>query len=345
MRRNFLKGAAATFAAVTMLANGGAVFAETAAEFYKGAKIKWIVPYKPGGGYDEYSRMIAPFFEKYTGARVDIVNMPGAGGMKGANEIFNSPQDGLTIGIINGSAMVTNELAGIEGADYKVGDYNFLGRVVADQRVLAVSTASGIETFDDLLKSEKPVLLGATGLGGSTYVDAVIVGTVMGNKQKVVHGFNSSSDVRQALLRGDIQGMWGSWGSARRGVADGDFRIVTHSAKDGDPNTPGIASVFDYASKTADPAKSTEILSAWDALSAVGRPVATSPGVPEDRVDFLQEAFAKVMNDPEFLEQAKSSKRDIAYKDGKSIGMLAKVATRLNPEIKALFIAAIQGEI
>ncbi|MBX2838355.1 MAG: hypothetical protein KTR35_15975 [Gammaproteobacteria bacterium] len=100
---------------------GSTAIAQSAADFYKDKSIKWIVPYKPGGGYDEYSRLLAPYMEKYSGARVDITNMPGAGGMKGANEIFKSPADGLTIGIINGSAMVTNELAEIKGADYKVG--------------------------------------------------------------------------------------------------------------------------------------------------------------------------------------------------------------------------------
>ena len=59
-----------------------------------------VVPYDPGGGYDEYSRILAPYLEKYTGARVDIVNMPGSGGMRGAVEIFNSPSDGTYIGII-----------------------------------------------------------------------------------------------------------------------------------------------------------------------------------------------------------------------------------------------------
>lgn len=345
MRRKFLKGCAATLAVAATISSASVALAQTAAEFYDGKNIKFIVPYKPGGGYDEYGRMIAPYLEKYTGARVDIVNMPGAGGMKGANEIFNSPSDGLTIGIINGSAMVTNEIAGIEGANYKVADYNFLGRVVADQRVLAVSTKSGLETYEDVLKSESPVLLGATGLGGSTYVDAVIVGTVMGNNQKVIHGFNSSSDVRQALLRGDIQGMWGSWGSARKGVAAGDFRIVTHSARDGDPNTPDIPSVFDYAAKTDDPAKAEEILVAWDALSAVGRPVAAPPGVPEDRVEFLQQAFEKAMTDPEFVDKAKQSKRDLNYIDGAAMARLAKSATDLTPEIRKLFVAAINGEL
>lgn len=345
MRRSFLKTIAASMALTGVVGAAAPALAETAAEFYEGKNVKFIVPYKPGGGYDEYARLIGPFMEKYTGARFDVVNMPGAGGMKGANEIFNSPSDGLTVGIINGSAMVTNELAGIEGASYKVADYNFLGRVVADQRVLAVSTKSGIDSYEDILNADSPVLLGATGLGGSTYVDAVVVGSVMDNNQKVIHGFNSSSDVRQALLRGDIQGMWGSWGSARKGVAAGDFKIVTHSERDGSENTPGVPSVFDFVDQTDDPAKAEEILVAWDALSAVGRPVATPPNVPEDRVAFLREAFAKTIQDPEFLEKAKQAKRAINYRDGAAMAELAKSSTDLKPEIRKLFVSAIKGEL
>ena len=126
MRRIFLKSAAAAALAITTIGFGSTASADEVGDFYKGNVIKWIVPYDPGGGYDKYSRLIIPYFEKHTGARVDIVNLPGSGGMKGAVEIFNSPSDGLTVGIINGSAMVTNQLAKIEGANYKVGDYNFL---------------------------------------------------------------------------------------------------------------------------------------------------------------------------------------------------------------------------
>lgn len=109
MKRNFLKGAMALCVAATFA--GVPAAAEDAKEFYKDESIRWVVPYKPGGGYDEYTRLLAPYLAKYTGAKIEIINMPGAGGMKGANEIYNSPNDGKTVGIINGSAMVTNELA------------------------------------------------------------------------------------------------------------------------------------------------------------------------------------------------------------------------------------------
>ncbi|WP_439523994.1 Bug family tripartite tricarboxylate transporter substrate binding protein [Marivita sp.] len=343
MRRTFLKGLAATAIAVTGLA--GAATAQSAAEFYAGKSIDWIVPYEPGGGYDEYSRVIAPYMEKYTGARIDIVNMPGSGGMKGAVEIFNAPTDGLTIGIINGSAMITNELAGIEGADYKVADYNFLGRMVADIRVMVASAGSGITSIEQYMDNGQAEVMGATGLGGSTYVDAVIVGDVFKMDQRVVHGFNSSSDIRTAMLRGDVQAMWGSLGSALSGIEDGDHVVILHSEANPTGVLEGVPSVFDLAANAEDSDYKIKILQGWEGLSAVGRPVAAPPGVPEDRVAFLRDAFEKAMNDPEFVAGAVESKRELLFASGVRTGELAKAATDLDEATRKLFIAAIKGEI
>ncbi|POF34493.1 Bug family tripartite tricarboxylate transporter substrate binding protein [Roseibium marinum] len=345
MRRTVLKGMAVALVASVTIGLGGIAHAEDAAEFYKGKAIKWIVPYKPGGGYDEYSRMIAPYMEKYTGARVDIVNMPGSGGMKGAVEIFNSPADGLHIGIINGSAMITNELAGIEGANYKVADYNFLGRIVADQRVLVTGTNSGIDSFEDMMTDGSTAVVGATGLGGSTYVDAVIVGEAFGIDQKVVHGFNSSSDIRTAMLRGDVHAMWGSLGSAAKGVTAGDHKIILHGEREPSGMLAGIPSVFDMAAEAEDADRKLAILDAWDGLSAVGRPVAAPPGVPADRLAFLRDAFAQAMQDPEFVAKTEETGRDIAFADGDRTGKIAKASTDLDETNRVLFVRAIKGEL
>ena len=53
----------------------------------EGKKIRWIVPNAPGGGYDTYSRLIEPFFEKALMAEITIDNIVGAGGMVGAKTI------------------------------------------------------------------------------------------------------------------------------------------------------------------------------------------------------------------------------------------------------------------
>ena len=345
MRRLFMKSALAAAAGAVTFGFAGVAVAQDAAEFYKDNVIKWIVPYNPGGGYDEYSRMVAPYMEKYTGARVDIVNVPGSGGTKGAVEIFNSPSDGTYIGIINGSAMVTNQLAQIEGADYKVGEYSYLGRIVSDPRVFVAAANSGIDNFEDLQSDGETVVVGATGLGGSTYVDAVIIGDVFGIDQKVVHGFDRSGDIRTAMLRGDVDAMWGSLGSALGGIKSGDHKVILHAEKVDRPELGGAPSIYDIAASSSNPDRAMKVLRGWEALNAVGRPVAAPPGVPADRLEFMQNAFDQVMNDPDFIAEAAESERDLLYASGAEMADLAKTATELEPDIEELFVRAIRGEI
>ncbi len=314
-----------------------------AASFYKGKKVKWIVPYSPGGGYDEYARLLSPYLEKFTGARFDILNLPGAGGMRGANELFDSPRDGLTIGLINGSALVTNELAGIRGAIYKVGEFEFLGRVVADTHVLVVSALSGYDSFDQILNAEDEVKIGATGLGGSTYVDAIIIKEAFDLNLKIIHGFDSSSVIRQSMLRGNIAGSWGSWGSATDAVDDGRHIVVLQSGMERNADLPDVPTVFEMAEKSADSARTTAILAAWESLNAVGRPVAAPPGTPEDRLQLLRTAFEKAMHDPNFLSDVKQAGRAVSYVSGEEMSDIVESATTFPDDIERLFVKAITG--
>jgi tripartite-type tricarboxylate transporter receptor subunit TctC len=316
-----------------------------AAAFYDGRNIRWIIPYSPGGGYDEYGRLIAPYLEKYSGARVDIFNMPGAGGMRGANELYGSPKNGLTIGIINGSAMVTNELAGMRGADYRISEFEFLGRVVADKRVLVVSTESGFESFEDIWRSGDSVKIGATGLGGSTYVDAVIANEAFEMDVDIIHGFDSSSVVRQAMLRGNIVGTWGSWGSAADNVDAGRDKVVLQSGTERAADLQDAPTVFEMVDQTRDPERTRAILTAWESLHAVGRPMAVPPGTPPERVRYLRDALYKALHDPELLAAAEKSGRTIVYATGEEMGQIVTDATVLPDEIRQLFVRAIKGEL
>jgi len=319
---------------------------EDAAAFYRGKNISWIIPYSPGGGYDEYARLIAPYLSKYTGARIDITNLPGAGGMRGVNELYRAPANGLTIGMINGSALVTNELAGIAGANYELDKFEYMGRIIADPRILVISNQSGYATFEDIMNSSSPIKIGATGLGGSTYVDAVIskMALQMDNVE-IIHGFDSSSNVRQAILRGNIVGTWGSYGSAEDGIDSGYEVVVLQSGKERIEALKDVPAIFEFVSKSKNPARATEILSAWDALIEVGRSVALPPETPAHRVDFLQEAFRLALADPELLETSVRAGRPIDYATGDGIAEITRSALNMPEDIKNLFIQAIRGQL
>ncbi len=313
--------------------------------YYRGNSIRFIVPSSPGGGFDEYTRMLVPYLEKYSGASIKVVNRPGAGGMLAANELFLSPKNGLTIGMMNGLAMVTNRLVGIEGANYVIEEFEYLGRVVDDRRVLSIENNNEIKSIDDVWDSDEVIKLGATGLGGSAYVDGVISKEAFGMNTQIVHGFDSSSGVRQSMLRGNIDGAWGSYGSAEDGFESGLERIILQSGRTRSEEIPDVPAIFEFIDRTSDPVYTERILSAWDALISVGRPVATAPGTSAEQVNFLRDVFAKAMHDPEFIQRAAQAGREINYASGEEMLNFVITATQMDPDIEAIFVKAVRGEL
>lgn len=316
-----------------------------AAAFYDGRNIRWIIPYSPGGGYDEYARLLGPFLEKYIGARVDIVNLPGAGGMRGANDLFNAPKNGLTIGLINGSALVVNEIAGMRGAEYKIAEFDYLGRIVADKRVFVVTLDSGYDNIQEVFAANDQFKVGATGLGGSTYLDAVVINEAFNLSLDIVHGFDSSSNVKQSMLRGNIAGTWGSWGSAVDAVDDGRHKVLLQSGRKRLPDLPDVPAAFELADTAKDPARTREILSAWELLHEVGRPLAAPPGTPPERLEFLRAAFAQAMQDPELLEIAQKTRRPLDYLSAEDMKRVIVDAVDMPDDIEPIFVRVVKGEL
>ena len=75
-------------------------------------KLRWIVPYSPGGGFDVYSRLIAPQLATKIGAAISVENFPGAGGSLGSRRIQRAQPDGRTLGLINAPGLLTAALTG-----------------------------------------------------------------------------------------------------------------------------------------------------------------------------------------------------------------------------------------
>jgi len=71
--------------------------------FFAGKTVRLVVGFGPGGGYDAYARMLAPYLSKNLGATVIFENRPGAGGLVALSGVYMAPSDGLTMMIVNRS--------------------------------------------------------------------------------------------------------------------------------------------------------------------------------------------------------------------------------------------------
>ena len=313
-----------------------------AAKFYKGKNLAFIVPNKPGGGYDTYCRLLAPYLSKYTGANVIVKNQPGAGGLLAVNGVYESRPDGLKINIQNTMASVTNQLVGLEGVRYDLLKYSWLGRITTDRRVLAMRKNSPVKTFEALMKSSQVIKLGATGVGGSTYVDAVITKEALNLPVEVVFGYDSSPEVDLGLLRGEIDGTYGSYNSRLGMVKAGEQFLVLQSGRDRASYIPDVPNWFEFAKDD----RAKKLLKALNGLHETGRTVSTTPGIPPERLAFLRQAFEKSMNDPEFISDAKKAKRDLDFLSGDDVLQLMNDVLNIDdPQIKKIFVNAVKGEM
>ncbi len=108
MRLNRVLALAGMTGAVAMAASSAC--AQTGADFYKGKTVTYIAATSPGGGYDLYGRLVAEFMQKHLpGSTFVVKNVPGAGHIVGANTIYASKPDGLTIGIFN-TGLIYNQV-------------------------------------------------------------------------------------------------------------------------------------------------------------------------------------------------------------------------------------------
>jgi tripartite-type tricarboxylate transporter receptor subunit TctC len=275
----------------------GATGAE-ASSCYRGETVSYVVPYPPGGGYDNIARALDPFLEKELDATVVIENRPGAGSLLAANELYTAPSDGLTFGLFPGEGLVGSHLAEASGANFDPTDFTYIARLAVEPRLLIAGEPSDIDTAEDLLTDDS-VRYATTGVGGSDHIDAVVLPRILGieDSVEIITGFDGISEITPAALRGDVDVASGSAGSRINVVKSGDFvplLIVGRERSDLVPDVPALLEL----GLPGDP----ELLNGYLSLQETGRVLLAPPGVDEACVTELQTAVEAVIADPEFQE-------------------------------------------
>ena len=89
---------------------------ESEKAFYAGKTVRMIVGSGVGGGYDVFSRLIAPYLSKTLGTTVIVENVPGAGGLVALNKLYVASPDGLQISLVQGTMAAVAQLTGDQAA-------------------------------------------------------------------------------------------------------------------------------------------------------------------------------------------------------------------------------------
>ena len=161
---------------------------QSAADFYKGKTVTYIVATNPGGGYDAYGRLVSEFMQKHMpGTTYVIRNIQGAGHIIGTNALYGSRPDGLTIGTFN-TGLIYGQLVGDPAAKFDLAKMSWIGKVSSDPRVIVVSKQSGIESFEQLAASKEPVKFAAAGHGSAATVETGMLAKALNLPIDIIDG-------------------------------------------------------------------------------------------------------------------------------------------------------------
>lgn len=299
--------------------------------FYKGATIKLIVPNAPGGSYDILARMVIPSFEKHTGAKIIVENMPGASGLVGGGYLYSlAKPDGLTIGLMPTNGMATSECLELPQVKYRLENFSYIGRVDFADRVIFASKASGFKTISDMRKSTKTIRFGTVDPSSGSTVAAALFIEAFGLNAKLIPGYKGNKEYMLATIAGrELDANGTEIASFEEYVRRGEVTIVTVLRDKRLPDYPEVPTVLETPGLSPESKKLVELSIA---LVSVGKMVMAPPNVSEDKRLFLEKALSVTLEEPGIVERAKINGYNISPLPGKGCEELIEKVMKIIPK-------------
>jgi tripartite-type tricarboxylate transporter receptor subunit TctC len=296
--------------------------AEDAPDF-KGKTVTIVASFEAGGPYDFYSRLVARYLGAHLPGNPSVIvqNMPGAGGLRGANYLYNvAAHDGTVMGVVSQTVAVGQVLATTPGIQYDARKFNWIGRINSNVEVEHTWHASGIRSIEDAKKRE--VIVAGTGPTSSSVVMPRLMNELIGTKFKVVTGFAGPTSAALALERGEVEAIVKPWSSIKVGTADWlrekKIHLIVQYTRERHRELADVPAVVDLAQDD----QQREIFALYAGGAALGTAVLAPPGLPDATVAALRKAFDAAMRDAALIEDVRKSGVDI---DPLSGAELAKV--------------------
>ena len=297
------------------------VDAQTSDEFFSGKDITLYIGTAPGGGYDNFGRLVARHIGKHIPGNPTLVpvNMEGAGSLKLANWLYNAaPRDGTALAVLNRGTAFEPLIGMRELTRFEATKFTWIGTPTNDMSVCVAWSASGFVHFEELY--ERSLYVGSTGGGSGTDVFPKIINGTLGTQMRVVSGYPGGNDIDFAMERREVDGRcsW-SWSSILSGKKDWlDQGLITpflQLSLEHNPDLPNVPNIMDLAETE----EHTQIFRLMFARETLGYPFLGPPDIPADRVTALRRAFADTMRDPAFLDEATRSRLSINPVSGEEI--------------------------
>lgn len=264
---------------------------------FPGKDITVVVPYSPGGGYDTYARILAPFLQKNLPGKVNVVvkNVPGGECRIGINEVYKAAPDGHTIGIFNLPGNIVGQITG--KVEYDMNKITWMGRLTDTVYLAALSPKSKLKNLDDMRKAN--VKGGIVGFSSTGSLSMVITAQEMGFKLNPIN-HDGSQEAIMSAIRGDVDVVVYPYPSIRKFILDSkDLKPLWVYTEKRLPELPDLPTIGELGYPQLLETVRSDIM------------VGATPGVPDDVAGVLREAFKKAVADPELQRMMNDIKQPI----------------------------------
>ncbi len=283
-----------------------------------GERVTFVVPNAPGGGYDTYARALAPEFEAATGSTVRVVNNSGGGGLVARSLVLNSSSDDVFLLIENYLDLIINIDTGVDSSDgvphFQMERFRPLGLVnFGPDAWLGVP---GTDIFDPSITT---MVSSQGGIDGSLLA-FVAPAIALGIEPEVIAGYDGTSEMASAVLRGETDLTTMSLTSALKKASGGDLQILM-TISDGPvaghediPYLAGEGSVSWARTEGLDPAERDRLRGFAVMAATIGgevRGFLAGAHLSEARLGCLSEAMDVAIASPVFAETAMAQGRPV----------------------------------
>ena len=315
---------------------------ESEKAFYAGKTVRMVVGSGTGGGYDVFSRMIAPYLAKTLGATVIVENQPGAGGLLALNRLFTATPDGLQISLSNGTSAAFAQLTGDQAARFDLGKFNYLATVGAPPGLWLVGPDSPVREVQQAVDAKMKWRWASSGATSGLGIGAAFTCEALKLDCHVVQGYKGSADAGLAVTRGEMDALYVPESSANNFVrAKQNWALATISRTKSQffQDRP---TVFEAAKIDPDRLWAMDFLAN---LEGTGRLLMAPPGIPPARLAYLQAAVKETLLNPQLIAESVKMERIVEYLDPASTYKnVVSVVSGITPEQKGRVLKLLAGE-
>ena len=297
---------AAILAALSMLGAApllDCTAALSAEDIFKGKTINLIIAAGEGGGFDIAARLTAQHLGRFLPGRPTIVpqNMPGANGIRATEYIFRvAPRDGLTIGLLQPLAVLDKVLD--PSVRYEPQDFTWIGRLNPSISYGVSWHTAPVRSIEQA-KETKLTLAAGSPLGPAWMVPQAL-NRLAGTKFAVIKGYPSATDQGVAMEREEVEGM-GSTSEEylidRGWIEPKRVNVLYTIGRERRPLAPDTPTVLELMKNERDRNVMKLIASGME----IGRAFVAPPAIPQAFAAALRQGFAQMLQDADFLADAR----------------------------------------